>query len=89
MIYYRGRWLIEPEIKALLTKLEDLNKDFQKKKLNALQRLQNNLLVSGAAVFLKLTKMNTVSDNAVITKQSIIAYALIVRLEQTRATILS
>ncbi len=22
MIYYRGRWLIEPEIKALLTKLE-------------------------------------------------------------------
>ena len=25
MIYYRGRWLIEPEIKALLTKLEAEN----------------------------------------------------------------
>lgn len=29
MIYYRGRWLIEPEIKALLTKLEDLNKELR------------------------------------------------------------
>ena len=47
-----------------------------------MQRLQNNLLVNVAAVSLKLTKMNTVSDNAVITKQSIIAYALIVRLKQ-------
>ena len=43
-----------------------------------MQRLQNNLLASVAAVSLKLTKMNTVSDNADITKQSIIAYALIV-----------
>ena len=29
MIYYRGRWLIEPEIKALLDKLEDLNKELR------------------------------------------------------------
>ena len=29
MIYYRGRWLIEPEIKALLTKLENLNKELR------------------------------------------------------------
>lgn len=29
MIYYRGRWLIEPEIKALLSKLEDLNKELR------------------------------------------------------------
>ena len=51
-----------------------------------MQRLQNNLLVSVAAVSLKLTKMNTVSDDAAITKQSIIAYALIVRLERARVT---
>lgn len=29
MIYHKGRWLIEPEIKALLTKLEDLNKELR------------------------------------------------------------
>ena len=51
-----------------------------------MQRLQNNLLVSVAAVSLKLTKMNTVSDDAVITRQNTIAYALIVGLEQSRAT---
>ena len=34
--------------------------------------------MSVAAVSLKLTKMNIVSDNAVITRQNTIAYALIV-----------
>ena len=29
MIYHKGRWLIESEIKALLTKLEDLNKELR------------------------------------------------------------
>ena len=29
MIYHKGRWLIEPEIKALLDKLEDLNKELR------------------------------------------------------------
>ena len=29
MIYHKGRWLIEPEIKALLTKLEGLNKELR------------------------------------------------------------
>lgn len=29
MIYHKGRWLIEPEIKALLTRLEDLNKELR------------------------------------------------------------
>lgn len=29
MIYYRGRWLIEPEIKALLTKLEAENEELK------------------------------------------------------------
>ena len=31
MIYYRGRWLIEPEIKALLTKLEAENAELRAK----------------------------------------------------------
>ena len=31
MIYYRGRWLIEPEIKALLTKLEAENEELRAK----------------------------------------------------------
>jgi hypothetical protein len=54
--------------------------------LNALQRLQNNLLVSVAAVSLKLTKMNIASDDAVLTRQNTIAYALIVGLERARVT---
>lgn len=29
MIYHKGRWLIAPEIKALLSKLEDLNKELR------------------------------------------------------------
>lgn len=29
MIYHKGRWLIEPEIKALLTKLEDMNEELR------------------------------------------------------------
>lgn len=29
MIYYRGRWLIAPEIKALLDKLEDMNEELR------------------------------------------------------------
>ena len=29
MIYHKGRWLIEPEIKALLSKLENLNKELR------------------------------------------------------------
>lgn len=29
MIYHKGRWLIAPEIKALLDKLEDLNKELR------------------------------------------------------------
>lgn len=61
--------------------------------MNVLQRLQNNLLVSAAAVFLKLTKMNIVSDNADITKQSITANALIVGIthlseNETRRTVM-
>ena len=44
MIYYRGRWLIEPEIKALLTKLEDLNKELR---LEADRVLRENAELKG------------------------------------------
>ena len=29
MIYHKGRWLIAPEIKALLDKLEDMNEELR------------------------------------------------------------
>lgn len=38
MIYYRGRWLIEPEIKALLTKLEAENEELKQENTVVLRR---------------------------------------------------
>ena len=50
MIYYRGRWLIEPEIKALLTKLEAENEELKQENTVVLRETDRLIKEKGQLV---------------------------------------
>jgi len=50
MIYYRGRWLIEPEIKALLSKLEAENEGLKQENTVVLRETDRLIKEKGQLV---------------------------------------
>ena len=60
MIYYRGRWLIEPEIKALLSKLEAENEELRAKVESAeRQKAEYKRLLKAAVEGMRWLNENT------------------------------
>ena len=50
MIYYRGRWLIEPEIKALLSKLEAENEELKQENVVILRETDRLIKEKGQLI---------------------------------------
>lgn len=50
MIYYRGRWLIEPELKALLTKLEAENEELKQENMVVLRETDRLIKEKGQLI---------------------------------------